>query len=68
MTIGEEIHMQLYHVYGDDIYKDNFLDYLDTIPAMFRMYKFEQAVHPDFKKFLDGIPRLINVMGQGVIT
>jgi len=63
-----ELGLQLRCVYGSDIFNPEFMVYLETIPDLFKLYEFEQANHPDFKKFLVGIPRLINLMGQGVIN
>jgi len=63
-----ELGLQLRCVYGESIYDPEFMVYLETIPDLFKLYEFEQASHPAFKKFLVGIPRLINLMGQGVIN
>jgi len=64
-----ELGLQLRCVYGEDVYDPEFMAYLETLPALFRMYEFEQVYHkPAFKRFLVGIPRLINLMGQGVIN
>jgi len=72
MLTDQELEMQLgrllKHVYGEDIYDPEFVDYLETLPALFRMYEFSQVYHnPAFKKFLVGLPRLINLMGVGAI-
>jgi len=64
-----ELGMQLRCVYGEAVFNPEFMAYLETLPALFRMYEFEQVYqNPDFKKFLVGIPRLINLLGQGVIN
>jgi len=72
MLTDQELEMQLgrllRHVYGEDIYDPEFEAYLEKLPDLFRMFEFEQVYHnPDFKKFLVGLPRLINLMGVGAI-
>jgi len=59
--------LKLEFVYGDYIYNQEFVDYyLDTIPSLFRIYKFEQVNHPFFGMFLEGLPKLISILGEDI--
>jgi len=58
--------LKLEFVYGDYIYNPEFMNYLETIPSLFRIYKFEMVNHPFFGMFLEGLPKLISVLGEDV--
>jgi len=66
VDMDHDLALKLEFVYGDYIYNPEFMNYLETIPALFRMYEFEMAYHPFFGMFLEGIPKLIAIMGKEV--
>jgi len=68
MVMDQQLASQLYHVYGDYIYDPEFMGYLETLPALFRMYEFSEVNNFYFQRFLLGIPKLIYAMGQGTIN
>jgi len=44
-SMDQELALKLEFVYGEDIHNPEFVAYLDTIPALFRLYEFEQVNH-----------------------
>jgi len=62
----DQLALKLEFVYGDYIHNPEFMDYLETLPALLRLFEFEQANHPFFGKFLLGLPKLISVMGEDI--
>jgi len=66
MDQDQDLALKLEFVYGDYIHNPEFMNYLETLPALFRMYEFEMAYHPFFGMFLEGIPKLIAILGEDV--
>ncbi len=59
--------LKLEFVYGDYIYNQEFVDYyLDKIPDLFKLFEFERAYHPFFGMFLEGLPKLMSVLGEDI--
>jgi len=65
-SVDHGLALKLEFVYADYHNNPEFMNYLETIPALFRMYEFEMAYHPFFGMFLEGIPKLIAILGEDV--
>jgi len=64
--MDKDLALKLEFVYGDYIHNPEFIPYLKTLPDLFKLYEFEMAYHPFFGMFLEGLPKLIAIMGEEV--
>jgi len=58
--------LKLEFVYGDYAHNPEFMTYLEKLPDIFKLFEFEQANHEFFGMFLEGLPKLIAIMGVEV--
>ena len=68
MDMDQQLARHIINTWGEElVYSEFFEPYIDSLPALFRLYEFDQAIHPAFKVFLEGLPTLINNLGVEVI-
>jgi len=64
----KELARHIINTWGYEVvYRESFKPYIISLPALFRLYEFEEASHPDFKVFVEGLPTLIDNLGVEVI-
>jgi len=60
MDMEQQLARHIINTWGEElVYSEFFEPYIDSIPALFRLYEFEQASHPAFKVFLEGCVEVI---------
>jgi len=65
MAQDQGLALKLEFVYGDYIHNPEFVEYyLATTSDLFKLFPFERAYHPFFGMFLEGLPKLISIMGE----
>jgi len=56
--------LKLKFVYGDYAHNPEFVEYyLATTSDLFKLFPFERAYHPFFGMFLEGLPKLMSILG-----
>jgi len=57
--------LKLEFVYGEYAHKPEFVNYyIATISDLFKLFPFERAYHPFFGIFLEGLPKLMAILGE----
>ena len=57
--------LKLEFVYGDYAHNPEFVNYyIATISDLFKLFPFERAYHPFFGMFLEGLPKLMSILGE----